>query len=146
MEDVDWHVKRQLLQLCALILLTLFAHNLYAATQGSLGRGSSGTIGISLYIPEHTRLVAHANNNESSTICLNVIDSRTTSLGDFYRVTNTNYESVDIIEDQIKIIHLSNQNRADSNITSSCLDYQALSHQHENIQTNNPMLFILVAE
>lgn len=120
---------------------------LHAATQGNIGRNSSGSISISLHIPEYTRLVAEETttlDHDEAQFCLHVIDSTTQAEVDFYRVSQQINKSAGA-NNQTVLLPLNNLYRSQRLNAAHCVDQAIISNKFS--QTNNQaILFMLIAE
>ena len=69
-----------------------------SATQGSFGQSSTGSVGISVHIPDSVRfIVSNVNSNQSqqqNKFCLSVIDRHSTSSFKYYQVQNKNNDGL----------------------------------------------------
>jgi hypothetical protein len=139
-----------------LILLFVVQSTLHAASQGKLGNVSSrGTVGITLVIPEFTRLVADLETRsspEDSRVCMHVINSTEQSRENYYRVaglagSDPSNDETGLIElDKItQLVKLDNYYQAKSSIKSLC-DYQDTYVKQLQDKDNQTLLFVLITE
>lgn len=156
MEDVDRSKLRHRLVWCLLISLCVVQSTLYAASQGKLGNVSSrGTIGITLVIPDFTRLVADVETTssiEDPRVCMHVVNSTEQSRENYYRVAGltgnypSNYEARLVELDEItQLVKLDNHYQDKNSLKSLC-DYQDEFVGKLQDKNNQTLLLVLITE
>ena len=134
MEDV---VRWQAIGLWIFILGSAFfllSSDVNAATQGTMGRTSTGSIGISVEIPRSVRLIVNdissSTNQSDVKFCLRVVDFGTRSGMQYYQIgrSSLNFNESEI---QSELIRLQNIYRLSQDEILECHDNSISMSQHE---------------
>lgn len=155
MEDGVRRNTREYCILCILLILVCCS-TLQAATQGTIGQtASSGSISISLHIPESTQLVARKSvlsNQHDAHICLHVVDSVARSTVNYYRIArldnNSSLQDEQALAASIKqsqLMQLRNFYGDDDNAPGEC-EQQQISITPLQQDGEHPVLLMLITE
>ena len=150
MEDV---VRWQAIGLWVFILVNAFfllSLELNAATQGAMGRTSTGSIGISVEIPRSVRLIVNdispRTNQSDIKFCLRVVDFGTRSGMQYYQIGRSSLH-VNETEIQSKLVRLQNIFGLSQNEILECHDNSiSISQQEIDQAKSSAFLLTLVPE
>ena len=127
-----------------LLLALLFSSNAYTAKQGSLGIRSTGTIGISITIPNRVELFIENNlSNYAADSCLRVFDRSVRPGFNRYQIRMLQGEN---LTERIEHVMLNNVYGVGESSKPACNELEALFMEEVNSDNANATVLMIVPE